>query len=288
MTLRRRAAAALCAVALASATGGQVTAQDRLSGRAWATRSEVMARHGMVATSHPLATQIALEILKEGGTAVDAAIAANAFLGLGDPGNSGMGGDLFAIVWDAKTKQLHGLNASGRSPRGMTLAALQAKKLTQIPVSGPLAVSVPGCVDGWFSLHGKFGKLPMTRLLAPTIAYAREGIPMTSEVTDNMADYRLQGRLAAAGDTIANFRKVYQPTGAFPKKGDVFRNPALADSLEAVSRGGRDAYYKGPIAAAIAAHVKARGGFLSTEDFAQHTSEWVTPISTTYRGYQVY
>ncbi|WP_291981886.1 gamma-glutamyltransferase [Luteitalea sp.] len=281
--------AVIAAVALvAVAAGARITAQDRLSGRSFASRSEVIARNGMVATSHPFATQIALDVLKGGGNAVDAAIAANAFLGLGDPGNSGIGGDLFAIVWDAKTKQLYGLNASGRSARGMTLEELKRRGLKQIPANGPLAVSVPGCVDGWFALHGRFGSMPMARLLAPTIAYARDGLPIAPDISDD-SSLRLSQRLPGTpAGSFANLRALYMPGGAFPKKGEIFRNPGLATSLEQIAKGGRDAYYKGPIAAAIAAHITAQGGYLSVEDFAAHTSEWLTPVSTTYRGYRVW
>lgn len=288
--MRRAAGIALAAAAALAAVGLEsgLMAQDRLTGRTFATRSEVVARHGMAATSHPFATQIALDVLKEGGNAIDAAIAANAFLGLGDPGNSGIGGDLFAAVWDAKTKRLYGLNASGRSARAMTLDELKQRGLTQIPAAGPLAVSVPGCVDGWFALHGRFGSLPMARLLAPTIAYAREGIPVAPDISDD-STLRLSQRLPGLpAGSFANLRALYMPGGAFPKKGDIFRNPGLANSLEQIANGGRDAYYKGPIAAAIAAHIKAQGGYLSTEDFAAHASDWVEPVNTTYRGYTVW
>ncbi len=278
---------ALAAGAIAT-IGVGLAAQDRLSGRAFATRSEVIARNAMVATSHPFATQIALDVLKGGGNAVDAAIAANAFLGLGDPGNSGIGGDLFAMVWDPKTKQLHGLNASGRSARGMTLAELKRRGLSKIPANGPLAVSVPGCVDGWFMLHGRFGSTPMAQLLAPTIAYARDGFPIAPDIADD-SSLRLSQRLPGTpAGSFANLRALYMPGGQFPAKGTIFRNPGLANSLEQIAKGGRDAYYKGPIAKAIAAHIKAQGGFLSEEDFAAHTSDWVTPVSTTYRGYRVW
>ena len=288
MTRRHPSLAVALGIAVTLCVGAGLVAQDRLSGRPFVTRSEVLARNGMVATSHPLATQVALQVLKDGGNAVDAAIAANAFLGLADPGNSGIGGDLFALVWDAKTRQLHGLNASGRSARGMTLEELKRRGLTQIPANGPLAVSVPGCVDGWFALRDRFGSLPMARLLEPTIAYARAGIPVATDASDD-ATLRLGQRLPPLpAGSFANLRKLYMPGGSFPRKGDVFSNPALADSLERIARGGRDAYYKGPIAAAIAAHIKAQGGYLSVEDFAQHTSDWVTPVSTTYRGYRVW
>jgi gamma-glutamyltranspeptidase/glutathione hydrolase len=284
----RRRVLALIGVAGIAGLTTRIQAQDRLSGRPFLTRSEVIARNGMVATSHPFATQIALDVLKGGGNAVDAAIAANAFLGLGDPGNSGIGGDLFAIVWDAMTKQLYGLNASGRSPRAMTMEELKRRGLKQIPANGPLAVSVPGCVDGWFTLHGRFGSTPMARLLAPTIAYARDGFPVAPDISDD-STLRLSQRLPSAPPgSFANLRALYMPGGTFPKKGDIFRNPGLANSLEQIATGGRDAYYKGPIAAAIAAHIKAQGGFLSVDDFASHTSDWMTPLSTTYRGYRVW
>ena len=292
MTAWRRIAVALVTAgaigALGVALAPGVTAQDRLTGRSFATRSETIARNAMVATSHPFATQIALDVLKAGGNAIDAAIAANAFLGLGDPGNSGIGGDLYAVVWDAKTRRLYGLNASGRSARAMTLAELKRRGLTQIPATGPLGISVPGCVDGWFELHARFGSTPMAQLLAPTIAYAREGFPVAPDISDD-STLRLSQRLPATPPgSFANLRALYMPGGHFPKKGDIFRNPGLANSLEQIAKGGRDAFYKGPIAAAIAAHIKAQGGFLSVEDFAAHTSDWVQPVSTTYRGYQVW
>ena len=156
-----------------------LVAGDRPTGQSFITRSEVIAQHGIAATSQPLATQIALDILKQGGNAIDAAIAANAALGLMEPMSNGIGGDLFAIVWDARTKKLYGLNASGRSPQSLTLDHFKQQGLTQIPPLSPLAVSVPGAVDGWFELHKRFGKLSMRKILAPTIAYAREGFPVT-------------------------------------------------------------------------------------------------------------
>lgn len=288
MTRTWRARGVAMAAALLGLLGSSPVAQDRLSGRPFLSRSEVVARNGMVATSHPFATQVALDVLKAGGNAVDAAIAANALLGLADPGNSGIGGDLFAMVWDAKTKQLYGLNASGRSARGMTLEHLRQRGLTNIPANGPLAVSVPGCVDGWFTLHQRFGSIPMARLLAPTIAYARDGLPIAPDIADDSA-LRLSQRLPSTPPgSFANLRALYLPGGAFPRKGAIFRNPDLADSLERIATGGRDAFYKGPIAAAIAAHIAAQGGYLTAEDFAAHTSEWVTPVSTTYRGHTVW
>jgi len=156
-----------------------VFAQDRITGHSFATRSEVIAQNGMAATSHPLATQVAIDVLKSGGSAIDAAIAANAVLGLMEPTGCGIGGDLFAIVWDAKTQKLHGLNASGRSPKDLTLEYFKENNLTKVPSYGPLPVTVPGAVDGWFELHKKFGNLPMDKVLEPAITYAREGFPVT-------------------------------------------------------------------------------------------------------------
>ncbi|MDP2876310.1 MAG: gamma-glutamyltransferase, partial [Holophaga sp.] len=258
-------------------------AADRVTGRAFATRSEVVAQHGMACTSQPLATQIALDILKKGGSAVDAAIAANAALGLMEPTGSGMGGDLFAIVWDAKTKKLHGLNASGRSPKSLTLEQFKKLGLKQIPAHGPLPVSVPGCVDGWFELHGKFGKLPMTELLAPATKYAREGFPLS----DLIAYY--WNRSVPALGKFPGFLETYTVDGKrAPRHGEIFRNPRLANTFDLIAKGGRDAFYKGEIARSIAAYMKAQGGFLSYEDLASHRSDWVEPISTNYRGFDVW
>jgi len=257
-------------------------AADRPVGRAFSTRSEVIARHGLAATSHPLATQAAIDILKQGGTAVDAAIAADAMLGLVEPMMCGMGGDLFAMVWDAKTQKLHGLNASGRSPYSLTLEHLTSLGLKTIPSRGPLPVSVPGCVDGWFELHAKFGKLPVATLLAPAIRYAREGFPV-SEITadDWQADVRILSKWPG-------FMEVYAPGGKAPEKGQLFQNSALANTLEEISNGGRDAFYKGSIARTIADYMKKNGGFLSERDFAEHHSDWVEPVSTNYRGYDIW
>ena len=255
---------------------------DRITGKKFATRSEVIARHGMAATSHPLATQIALEILKKGGTAVDAAIAANAALGLMEPTGNGIGGDLFAIVWDAKTRKLYGLNASGRSPKSLTLEYFKKHGYKKIPSHGPLPVTVPGCVDGWFELHRKFGRLPMTDILEPAIRYAREGFPVTELIA-----YYWQ-RSVPILRKYPNFEKIFTINGRAPRKGEIFRNPYLANTLEKIARGGRDVFYKGEIARTIADYMKRNGGFLSYEDLAAHKSEWVEPVSTNYRGYDVW
>lgn len=236
----------------------------------------------MAATSHPLATQAAIDILKKGGSAVDAAIAANAVLGVVDPEMDGIGGDLFAIVYDAKTKKLYGLNASGRSPYSLTLDEFKKRGLNVIPRNSPLAVSTPGCVDGWYELGKRFGKLPMPQLLAPAIGYARNGFPIADE-----AAYYWQ-QLPALYGKNPNINEVYMPGGKPLQKGDVFKNPALANTLQKIADGGRDAFYKGDIAKIIDAFMRKNGGFLSYKDLAEHTSEWIEPVSTTYRGYRVW
>jgi len=255
---------------------------DRMTGRFFASRSEVIARHGVAATSQPLATQVALDILKLGGSAVDAAIAANATLGLMEPTGCGIGGDLFAIVWDSKGNKLHGLNASGRSPYGLTLKALKDMGLESIPPHGPLPVSVPGCVDGWFELHKKFGKLPMSTVLAPAIKYAKEGFPLS----DLIAYY--WGRGGPVLKDQPNFAATFLPGGKAPKKGDVFQNPDLARTYEVLSQKGRDAFYRGELTQVMDTFCSRVGCFLTAKDFADHTSTWIEPVSTNYRGYDVW
>jgi len=255
---------------------------DRVTGAAHASRSEVIATNGMVATSQPLATQVALDILKAGGSAVDAAIAANATLGLMEPTGCGIGGDLFAIVWDAEKGELTGLNASGRSPESLTLQHFRDLGMEGIPYLGPLTVSVPGAVDGWYELHGRYGRLPMSDLLAPAISYAEEGFPVTQFIA-NLWQENVESRQEFAG-----VKEVYMPGGAAPKTGDVFKNPNLANTYKKIAAGGRDAFYKGDIAKSIDAYMAEHGGFLTYEDLAKHTSEWVTPQKTNYRGYDVY
>jgi len=255
---------------------------DRVAGRALASRSEVIAPHGMAATSQPLATQIALDILKSGGSAVDAAIAANAALGLMEPTGNGIGGDLFAIVWDAEKKELTGLNASGRAPMAMTLEYFQENGIEKIPPFGPLPVSVPGAVDGWYELHGRYGRLPMEDILAPTIEYARNGFP----VSEVIAHY-FQSNKKRIGH-YPGFAETYMPDGDVPKKGEMFRNPRLANTLESIAEKGRDEFYKGDIARKIDAYMAEQGGLLNYDDLAAHESEWVTPVSTNYRGWEVY
>jgi gamma-glutamyltranspeptidase/glutathione hydrolase len=272
-----------CAIALfLTLAAGTADAGDRITGASFATRSEVIAQHGMVATSHPLATQIGLDVLKKGGTAVDAAIAANAALGLMEPVSNGVGGDLFAIVWDAKTKKLYGYNGSGRSPKSLTLKWFQDTGYKAIPPTGPLPVSVPGAVDGWFALHERFGKLPVKDLLAPAIRYAREGFPLTELI----AYY--WGVSVPRLSKYPGFTEQFTLDGKAPAKGQIWKNPNLANTLQTIADGGRDAFYKGRIAHVIGDYFKANGGFLSYEDLASHKGEWVEPVSTNYRGYDVW
>jgi gamma-glutamyltranspeptidase / glutathione hydrolase len=261
---------------------GVLLSQDRITGKNFATRSEVIAQNGMAATSHPLATQVAIDILKRGGSAVDAAIAANAMLGLVEPTGCGIGGDLFAIVWDARTQKLYGLNASGRSPKSLTREYFIDNGYTRIPSHGPLPITVPGTVDGWFELHGKFGRLEMKEILAPAILYARDGHPVAELIA-----YYLE-RSAPLLARFPNFSETYMSDGRMPAKGDIFKNPDLAATHEIIANGGRDAFYKGEIARTIARYIADQGGFLSYEDFESHTSEWVEPVSTNYRGYDVW
>lgn len=259
-----------------------IKAQDRLTGQTFTTRSEVLAKNGMAATSQPLATQAALKILQQGGSAMDAAIAANAVLGLVEPASCGIGGDVFAIVWDAKTEKLYGFNGSGRSPKSLDIDYFMDKGMKEIPLFGPLAVSTPGTVDGWFMMHDKFGKLPMSDILAPAIQYGREGFPVSEVIAYEMAT-NYQNKVDLPG-----FAQTYLPNGRPPMKGEVFVNSNLANTYEMIAKEGRDAFYKGEIARTIDAFMKKHGGFLSYEDLATHTGEWVEPLSTNYRGYDVW
>ncbi len=253
-------------------------AADRPEGRMFATRSVVYARHGMVAAAHPLAVEIGLDVLKRGGSAADAAIAVNAALGFLEPVSCGIGGDLFAIVWDAKTRKLYGLNASGRAPRALTADTVPPEPDGTVPLHTPYAWTVPGAVDGWFELHARFGRLPMKDLLAPTIRAAREGAPVPQGIA---AAWERGGR---AFRDKPGFSATFLPGGRAPREGEVFRNTGLARAYEAIAVGGRDAFYRGPIAEAIVAFSRRVGGFFSAEDLASHRSEWVEPVSTSYRG----
>jgi len=257
-------------------------AQDRITGKSFATRSEVIAQNGMACTSQPLATQAAIDILKQGGNAIDAAIAANAVNTVVEPMSCGIGGDLFAIVWFEDAKRLYGLNASGRSPKSLTLEKMKEMGLEKVPVRGPLPISVPGCVDGWFKLHKRFGSLPMEKILSPAIHYASKGFP----VTEVIASY-WQNSAKSLKDK-PGFAEVFMPGGKAPTKGDIFKNPALANIFKLILKEGRDAFYKGSIAREIESFLAKHGGFLKISDLVAHTSEWVEPVSTNYRGYDVW
>jgi gamma-glutamyltranspeptidase/glutathione hydrolase len=263
---------------------------DRIDGRPFATRSAVLGQHGMVCTSQPLATQVGIDILKAGGSAADAAIAANAALGLMEPISNGVGGDLFAIVYDAKTKKLYGLNASGRSPLGLGYDQMKAELAkagspSHIPPRGFLSISVPGAVSGWFELHGRFGRLPIKDDLAPAVRYAEEGFPVTQYIAHQWA---IGVRNAQRDKLPGAFLDVYAPQGRAPGEGEVFTNPALAHTLRLIGDGGRDVFYKGEIADQIDAFMRANGGFLRKADFERHTATWVEPVSVNYRGYDVF
>src|SRR5436189_1898412 len=272
------------------AVGLRLDAQiDRITGKNFATRSEVLARHGIVCTSVPAATEVGLDILKRGGSAVDAAIAANATLGLMEPVSNGVGGDLFAIVYSAKENKLYGLNGSGRSPLGLSYDQMKAElaKLNRktIPPRGMLPISVPGTVDAWGELHKKFGKLKLSDDLAPAAKYAEEGFP----VTELIAFYWHFGP-ELYKDLPGAFSETYtlDGKGRTPAKGDIFKNPALAHSLRLIGEKGRDAYYKGEIADKIDAFMQANGGYLRKVDFEKHSSTWVEPASVNYRGSDVF
>lgn len=293
--------AALLAATPSAAQQAPKDQGDRYSGVPGASRSAVLGQNGMVATSHPLATQIALDVLKEGGTAVDAAIAGNAALGLMEPTGNGIGGDLFAIIWDPKTGKLHGLNASGRAPGGMDLAQFKkwiaTKPLSKrdepgtIPDWGAASVTIPGAVDGWFEMHAKFGKMPMRQVLAPTIRYAQQGFPVSELIAQywktNTAGFE---GLKAEGvvEEIDNMRAVFLPNGQAPKEGALFKNPDLAQTLIEIAEGGSDAFYKGSLASAMDGYFKRIGAPHRLADFAAHKSEWVDPVSVNYRGVDVW
>ncbi|MTJ01907.1 gamma-glutamyltransferase [Idiomarina piscisalsi] len=257
-------------------------ASDRITGHHFATRSEAMAPNAMAATSQPLATQVALDIMQEGGNAIDAAIAANAVLGLVEPTGNGIGGDLFAIVWDAESEKLYGLNASGRSPKSLSLEYFKENGYESIPPRGVLPLSVPGAVDGWFELHDRFGQLDMENVLQPAINYAESGFPVTEVIAYYM------GRNAAVLADQPGFADVFMKDGDVPEKGERFKNPDLANTYKLLANKGRDAFYKGEIARAIDEFVEKHGGFLSYEDLAEHESTWVNPVSTNYRGYNLW
>ena len=256
--------------------------QDRITGELFSTRSEVIAENGMVATSHPLATQVGVDILKGGGNAIDAAIAANAAIGLMEPTGNGIGGDLFAIIWIDREKKLYGLNSSGRSPKNLTLDYFKENGISEIPAYGPLPVSVPGCVDGWFEMHEKFGTISMQKILSPAIEYASNGFPVTELVSYYMS------KAAKKLDKYPNFKETYHINGTTPKKGEIFQNQDLANTLRIIAKKGRKGFYEGKIAKIMSDFIIEQGGFLSYDDLKSHKSEWVNPVSTKYRGYDIW
>ncbi len=262
-------------------------AADRITGHPEATRSEVIAANAMAATSQPLATQIALDIMKAGGNAIDAAIAANAALGLMEPTGCGIGGDLYAIVWEAKSQKLHGLNASGRSPMGLSHAQLSKEiaKLGRedIPAYGVLPISVPGAVDGWFELHNKFGKLPMDKILQPSISYAENGFPVSELIA-----YYWNLSVPRLSPQVGSFKNTFTLNGKAPQKGQIFKNHELANTYKLLAKKGRDIFYKGLIANQIDRFMQSNGGYLRYEDMAAHTSTWVEPLGVEYKGHTLW
>ena len=260
---------------------------DRESGPPISTRSEIIAQRGMVATSQPLATQVGLQILKNGGNAIDAAIAANAAIGLMEPTGNGIGGDLFAIIWHQDTNRLYALNASGRSPLGLDydnlIEILESKEETKIPPYDLLSVSVPGAVDGWFSMHEKFGSLPFNEILAEPIWYAENGFPVSESISSSW-----QSSARWLKNQPGSFLETFTINGEGPKKGQIFKNKDLANTFRLLAIEGNDAFYKGEIAKKIDAWMKKNGGYLRYEDFVNHESEWVEPQTVNYRGYDIF
>ena len=276
----------VCVILMLSGVAFSQEGGDRFSGLPFATRSPVLAQNGMAATSQPLASQVAIDILKQGGSAVDAAIAANATLCLMEPTGCGLGGDLFAMVWDPKKRSLAGLNASGRSPRGLDLPTLRKAlgKRKLIPLFGPLPVSVPGAVSGWAALHERFGRLPLKTVLAPAIRYAREGFPVSEVIAHYWAmNVRRLEENQADIPELKHFRSTFLQGGRPPEAGDVFRNADLAKTLEIIAEKGPSAFYQGSIARTIASYTRKVGCYLRLEDLTSHVADWVEPVSTTYR-----
>jgi len=255
---------------------------DRPAANIHATRSAVFGRNGMIATSQPLASAAGLKVLQDGGNAIDAAVTAAAVLAVVEPSMTGIGGDLFAIVYDAKTKTLHALNASGRSAYAATPQEYAKRGQTRMPGTGVLSVTVPGVVEGWSELLSKYGTLPMSKIVAPAVDYAKNGYAVSEIISGQWK--ASEKKLAADPVTAATFL----PNGHPLQPGEIFANPHLAATLEAIGKGGRDAFYKGPIARAIVGDMRKRDGLLEERDFTDHKADWVDPISTTYRGYDVY
>ena len=255
---------------------------DRVTGSYFSSRSEVFAQSAMAATSQPLATQVALHIIKSGGNAIDAAIAANAILGLVEPTGAGIGGDLFVLFWSAREHSLIGLNASGRSPKSLTLEKLLEHKIDYLPAHGPLPVSVPGCVDGWVKLHERYGQLPFSELFKPAISYARKGFPVSEVIAHELA---LNAEVLKG---YAGFGDVFLDHGKAPSKGTLFKNPGLADAYSLIAEEGRRGFYEGPIAQTIEDYMQTQGGYLRRTDLAEHQSHWVQPVGANYRGYTLW
>ena len=255
---------------------------DRPAGNIHATRSPAVGRRGMIATSQSLASAAGLEVLQTGGNAIDAAVTAAGVLAVVEPSMNGIGGDLFAIVYDARTKQLHGLDASGRSAAGATPEEFSRRGLTEVPGGGPLSVDVPGVVSGWDALLARFGTISMAQALGPAIGYARDGFPV-AELMANEWHAAVPTLLADAAASAT-----FLPNGVPPVMGEIVTNLRLATTLELIAQAGADAFYNGPIAKAIAADMRARDGLLTAEDLASHRVDWVDPISTNYRGYDVH
>lgn len=260
----------------------ELFAYDRITGLPFATRSEVIGQNGMAATSHPLATQTAIDVLKSGGNAIDAAIAANAVLGLVEPTGCGIGGDLFAIVWDEKTNQLYGLNSSGPASKKMSIDYVKQQGFEKIPAYGALPVTVPGAVAGWSALHDKFGKLPFENLFNNAIDYANNGFPVTELIA-----YYLE-RSSSVFKDYENFSSVWMPSGATPKKGEIFKNPLLAKTYQAIAKTNGQSFYEGSTAAEIIKILNENGNPMSLGDLRNFSPEWVEPVSTNYRGYDVW
>lgn len=300
--LRRTFLATLPALAAAGAANAQsradnpnrnrpdVRSGDRIDGATFASRSAAWGVHGAAATAHPLATQTAIDILRRGGSAVDAAIAANAVLGFVEPIACGIGGDAFAMLWDPRTRRVEGLNGSGRSPKGLSLQTVRSRaQKGLIPSFGAISVSVPGAVDAWWTLHQRYGKLPWKDLLAPAAALAREGVPVSQNVAYYLAR-SLRGftRPGAGIEEVENFRRIWASSGRTPVEGEIFANPDLARTYDLIAAGGRDAFYEGEIAERIERYFKRIGGWMTRADLAAHRSRWDPPQKTTYRGVEVH
>tara|TARA_B100001057_G_scaffold101589_1_gene98679 strand:- start:3379 stop:5076 length:1698 start_codon:yes stop_codon:yes gene_type:complete len=255
---------------------------DRITGMDFASRSEVFSKNGMAATSHPLATQTAISVLKRGGNAIDAAIAANAVLGLVEPTGCGIGGDLFAIVWSEEDKKLFGLNSSGPAPKNISIKKLKSLGVNKIPAYGPLPVTVPGAVAGWTALHRKFGKLNFDELFEDAINYAEEGFPVTELVA-----YYLN-RSSEVFKDYKNFSNVWMKNGNTPLKGEIFKNPLLAMNYKDIAKTYGSDFYNGNIANEIVNSINESGGFFTLSDLADYKPEWIEPVSSNYRGYDVW